>query len=142
LFIHMMTALPRDPSARSRTSGRPSERTYSRMTGVVKEYIRREAHINQIPHDHPLRVLALKCIEDDPEKRPTAEELSVQLETMRTVRSLEQQSKIAELKQELSSLKDKIATLTSENEERKKKFAEWKHETIGLISHSFDRFNY
>jgi len=137
LFIQMMTGLSPDPSERARTTGKPSERTYSRMTGVVKEYIRREAHINQIPHDHPLRALALKCIEDDSEKRPTAEELSVQLETMRTVRSLEQQSKIAELKQELSSLKDKITAY----EEREKKVAEWKQNTIGLIRDSFDQFD-
>ena len=141
LFIQMMTGLSPDPSERVRTTDESPEHTYHRITGVVKEYIRREAHINQIPHDHPLRALALKCIEDDPEKRPTAEELSVQLETMRTIRSLEQQSKIAELKQELSSLKDKNAALTLENEEREKKIAEWKHNTFGLISDSFDQFD-
>lgn len=139
VFIQMMTRLRPDPSERAITTDKSPGHTYHRTIKVVKEYIHRKAHIDKIPHDHPLRALALKCIQDDPEKRPTAEEVSVQLELIRTIRLFENQSKIAELKQELNSLKDKFAALKLENEERKKKITEWKQNTLGLISDSFDQ---
>lgn len=142
LLIQMITGLHPDPSERLRVI---NERTFEK----VEECLRRKAHIDKIPLDHPLHDLALQCIQDDQTKRPTAEVVILQLETKRTVRALEQQSKIAKLqqalqeqKQELDSLKDEIALLTYENEEREQRekcIRVWKQNTIEVIKDSFDQ---
>ena len=42
---------------------------------VVPEKVRRKKQIDRIPHDHPLKAIALECLEDIKERRPSAEAL-------------------------------------------------------------------
>ena len=42
---------------------------------IVPEYIRRSEDLHEIDITHPLRSLLLRCLEDDPQVRPTAHEL-------------------------------------------------------------------
>ena len=118
LLIQMMTGLRPDPSERVRATDTPSEQMFHRTLLEVKECFRRKSHIDQIPPKHPLRALALECIEDDQTKRPTAEDICVQLES---IRAQQQQAKMSSLKQEFAKqhqkFKDEITALKAEKEQ-------------------------
>jgi len=129
-----MTGLHPDPSERVRATDTPSEQMFHRTLLEVRECFRRKSHIDQIPPDHPLRALALECIEDDQTKRPTADDICVQLETKRTIRAQQMSSlkqtfakqhqkfkdEITALKAEKEQMEEHIRDLTTQNEQMKK----------------------
>lgn len=142
LLIQLMTGLCPDPSEHQRVVDK-------HIIEEVEEHLRRKAHIDKIPHDHPLRDLALQCIQNDPTKRPTAENVSMYLQSKRKSAFLLLEQRIEELqqtlqeqKQEIHNLNDEIAVLTFENQEmevREKYTMEWKQTTLELINDSFSQ---
>ena len=50
--------------------------------GTVSEVKRREKDLSNLPGDHPLEPLILKCLNDDPKKRPSVAILMKKLQTI------------------------------------------------------------
>ena len=61
LMLQMVTCLDPNPSLQG--------------IGTEKEIDRRRDHIKMIPESHPLRTMIISCLENDPEKRPSAKSL-------------------------------------------------------------------
>ena len=47
--------------------------------GIVLEVERRAKDLSKVPDDHPLKALIRSCLKDDPKKRPTIEEVHLEL---------------------------------------------------------------
>ena len=62
LMLQMVTCLDPNPSLQG--------------IGTESEIDRRRNHIKLVPESHPLRIVIISCLENDPEKRPSAESLS------------------------------------------------------------------
>ena len=59
---------------------------------LVSELVRRQAHIDLIPPDHPLLPTALHCLKDDDSERPTATEFCQTLTDLKTTARYQESS--------------------------------------------------
>ena len=76
LFVQLITRKFPDPGPRARTVELNDPRHPSRrLFEVVPELERRRDHLNSISPTHPLLQVALECLKDKEELRPTAEQL-------------------------------------------------------------------
>ena len=80
LFVQLITRKFPDPSPRTRTMELNDPRHPSRrLFEVVPELERRKDHLDSISPIHPLLQVALECLKDKEELRPTAEQLCLRL---------------------------------------------------------------
>ena len=80
LFVQLITRKFPDPGPRTRTVELNDPRHPSRrLLEVVPELERRRDHLNSISPTHPLLQVALECLKDKEELRPTAEQLCSRL---------------------------------------------------------------
>ena len=121
LIIQIITGLSPDPGDRSKVIF-ISPRKYKSGKAMVHidEKERRKNHIEIIPHDHPLRTLALECIEDEQSKRPTAKEIfnELQIEQVKCHQKKDQVVELANMKEEISKLKAENQELRAEIKEQ------------------------
>ena len=76
LLVQLVTRIWPSPGPRTYTAQLSDPRFPSQQVlVVVPELERRREHLDLVPPTHPLRQLALKCIKDKEEERPTAEQL-------------------------------------------------------------------
>lgn len=83
--VQICTRLWPDPKPRFSTYLVPDPRDSSKKTEAqfaVPEIERRESHLKMIDGDDILRPIALDCLEDNPEKRPTASEICIRIEAL------------------------------------------------------------
>ena len=76
LLVQLVTQIWPNPGPRTYTAQFSDPRFPSQQVlVVVPELERRREHLDLVPPTHPLRQLALNCIKDKEEERPTAEQL-------------------------------------------------------------------
>ena len=76
LLVQLVTRIWPNPGPRTHTIQIIDPRIPSgQVLAVVPELERRREHLDLVPPTHPLRQLALNCIKDKEEERPTAEQL-------------------------------------------------------------------
>ena len=86
LLVQIMTRKFPDPGPRFRVVHDPRYSTPVRVP--IREVERRQAHLQLIDDTHPLKLLALQCLNDDEKHRPTAQELGQRIEHLKATRSL------------------------------------------------------
>ena len=85
LLVQIMTRKFPDPGPRFRVVHDPR---YSTPVQVpIREVERRQAHLQLIDDTHPLKLLALQCLNDNKKHRPTAQELGKRIEHLKATQS-------------------------------------------------------
>ena len=85
LLVQIMTRKFPDPGPRFRAIHDPRYPTPVRVP--IREVERRQAHIQLIDDTHPLKFLALQCLDDNEKNRPTAQELGKRIEELKATQS-------------------------------------------------------
>ena len=84
LLVQLVTRIWPNPGPRMYTAQVSDPRFPSQQVlVVVPELERRREHLDLVPPTHPLRQLALNCIKDKEEERPTANQLCSELVTLK-----------------------------------------------------------
>ena len=132
LFVQLITRKFPDPGSRTYTVELNDPRFPSgRVLVEVPELERRKAHIDPIDPTHPLLKVALDCLKDKEEPRPTAEQLCSRLIALKgstayqdslqqTPEELAAQTppaRVGELEQQLREREDRVEDLTRQVEQ-------------------------
>ena len=83
----------------------------------VPEVERREAHIRLIEPDHPLLPIALECLKDEAEERPSSQQLCQSLDALKTYEKSQLQDVIQSLRNEVQEKNQQIKTKNQTVEE-------------------------
>ena len=83
LCVQIMTRMIPNPSDRV-TIVADSRAPAGRIEVPVSEIERRRSHINLITQEHPLLLVALACLQDEGEKRPSAQEICCHIAQLKT----------------------------------------------------------
>ena len=95
LLVQIMTRKFPDPGPRFRVVH--DTRYPTSVRAPIREVERRGAHLALIYDSHPLKSIAVQCLNDNHGDRPTAQELSTILEVLKADESLQRQSPRAEM---------------------------------------------
>ena len=148
LFVQLITRKFPDPGPRTYTVELNDPRFPSgRALVEVPELERRKAHINPIDPIHPLLRVALDCLKDKEEPRPTAEQLCSRLIALKgstayqdslqqTPEELAAQTppaRVGELEQQLREREDRVEDLTRQVEQLQLQSREDTHQKDELI---------
>ena len=148
LFVQLITRKFPDPGPRTYTVELNDPRVPSGRVHVdVPELERRKAHIDPIDPTHPLLRVALDCLKDKEEPRPTAEQLCSRLIALKgstayqdslqqTPQELAAQTppaRVGELEQQLREREDRVEGLTQQVEQLQLQSREDTHQKDELI---------
>ena len=148
LFVQLITRKFPDPGPRMYTVELNDPRVPSGRVHVdVPELERRKAHIDPIDPTHPLLRVALDCLKDKEEPRPTAEQLCSRLIALKgstayqdslqqTPEELAAQTppaRVGELEQQLREREDRVEDLTRQVEQLQLQSREDTHQKDELI---------
>ena len=150
LFVQLITRKFPDPGPRMYTVELNDPRVPSGRVHVdVPELERRKAHIDPIDPTHPLLRVALDCLKDKEEPRPTAEQLcsclialkgstAYQDSLQQTPEDLASQvpsARVGELEQQLKEREDRVEDLTRQVEQLQLQSREDAHQKDEAIAH-------
>ena len=147
LFVQLITRKFPDPGPRTYTVELNDPRVPSgRVLVEVPELERRKAHIDPIDPTHPLQRVALDCLKDKEEPRPTAEQLCSRLIALKGSTayqdSLQQKPEElaaqtpparVELEQQLREREDRVEDLTRQVEQLQLQSREDAHQKYELV---------
>ena len=150
LFVQLITRKFPDPGPRMYTVELNDPRVPSGRVHVdVPELERRKAHIDPIDPTHPLLRVALDCLKDKEEPRPTAEQLCSRLialkgstayqdslqQTPEDLASQAPSARVGELEQQLKEREDRVEDLTRQVEQLQLQSREDAHQKDEAIAH-------
>ena len=83
----------------------------------IPEIERRQNHISKIVQNHPLLSIALKCLKDDANERPSAQELCTEIETVKSDPKYRESQETSDSQRIRGIIKNKDQTIAQKDQE-------------------------